>query len=110
MIRVRWTKYKKIKYYGFFQYRRLEGWRQNSDQRQLSGFGSITYSPTKKWEIGLEYSALRNKIHMPGGLTDSLFNANPRQSPTERNWLESPWNILALKIKNQIKLYNKLLQ
>ncbi|MFN8267666.1 MAG: TonB-dependent receptor plug domain-containing protein [Chitinophagales bacterium] len=95
-------KYKKFKYYGFFQYRRLDGWRQNSDQKQISGFGSVTYTPTPKWEIGLEYSALRNKIHMPGGLTDSLFNANPRQSPTERNWLESPWNILALKVKNQI--------
>ena len=95
-------KYKKFKYYGFVQYRRLEGWRQNSDQKQLSGYGSVKYEPNSKWQIGLEYTALRNKIHMPGGLTDSLFNDNPKQSPTERNWLESPWNILALKIKYQI--------
>ncbi len=95
-------KYKKFKYYGFVQYRRLEGWRQNSDQKQLSGFVSVKYEPNSKWQIGLEYTALRNKIHMPGGLTDSLFNDNPKQSPTERNWLESPWNILAMKIRYQI--------
>lgn len=95
-------KYKKFKYYGFIQYRRLEGWRKNSDQKQLSGFAIIKYEPNSKWQISLEYTALRNKIHMPGGLTDSTFNANPRQSPTERNWLESPWNILALKVRYQI--------
>lgn len=94
-------KYKKFKYYGFIQYRRLEGWRQNADQRQLSGYAVATYEPTVKTKISLEYTALRNKIHMPGGLTDSMFKSNPRQSPTERNWLESPWNILALKIKHQ---------
>lgn len=95
-------KYKKFKYYGFVQYRRLEGWRQNSDQQQLSGFVSVKYEPNSKWSIGLEYTALRNKIHMPGGLTDSMFYADPKQSPTERNWLESPWNILALKVRYQV--------
>ncbi len=94
--------YKKLKYYGFIQYRRLGGWRKNSDQQQLSGFASIKYEPNSKWQIGLEYSVLRNKIHMPGGLTDSLFYDNPRQSPTERNWLKSPWNILALNIGYKI--------
>ena len=97
-------KYKKFKYYGFIQYRRMEGWRKNSDQNQLSGFVSLKYEPTKNWEIGVEYTALRNKIHMPGGLTDSMFYSNPKQSPSERNWLESPWNILALKIKYKINL------
>lgn len=89
--------YRKFKYYGFIQYRRMEGWRDNSDQKQLSGFVSVKYAPNAKWQIGLEYTVLRNKIHMPGGLTDSMFYDNPRQSPTSRNWLESPWNILALK-------------
>ncbi|MDB5228790.1 MAG: TonB-dependent receptor [Bacteroidota bacterium] len=95
-------KYKKFKYYGFIQYRRMEGWRNNSDQKQLSGFVSVKYEPNSKWQIGLEYTALRNKIHMPGGLTDAMFSDNPKQSPTERNWLTSPWNILALKIRYSI--------
>ncbi len=32
---------------------------------------------------------------MPGGLTDSMFNANPRSSFRSRNWIKSPWNIIS---------------
>jgi Fe(3+) dicitrate transport protein len=87
--------YKKISYYGFFQYRNMEGYRSNSQQWQLSGFGKIQYTASEKLNIGLEYSLLRNKIHMPGGLSDSLFYAEPKTSVRARNWLKSPWNILS---------------
>ena len=49
-------------------------------------------------KVGLEYSLLRNKIQMPGGLSDSLFNADPKASIRARNWLKSPWNILSNSI------------
>ena len=32
---------------------------------------------------------------MPGGLSDSLFYANPTTSIRARNWLKSPWNIVS---------------
>jgi Fe(3+) dicitrate transport protein len=92
----------KIKYYGFVQYRYFEGWRTNSQQNQLSGFASIKYNPTNKLQVGIEYSALRNKVRMPGGLTDSLFNADSKQSLRGRNWLQSPWNIVAASINYKI--------
>ncbi|WP_301920770.1 TonB-dependent receptor [Ferruginibacter sp.] len=87
--------YKKINYYGFLQQRIMDGYRPNSQQWQLSGFGKIQYTASKKINVGLEYSLLRNKIHMPGGLSDSLFNANPKASVRARNWLKSPWNIVS---------------
>ena len=87
--------HKKISYYGFLQYRNMDGYRPNSQQWQLSGFGKIQYTASKKINAGLEYSLLRNKIHMPGGLSDSLFNANPKASIRARNWLKSPWNIIS---------------
>ncbi len=90
--------YKKIKYYGFLQYRNMEGYRPNSRQWQLSGFGKMEYKASQKMNIGLEYSLLRNQIQMPGGLTDSLFKANPKASIRARNWLKSPWNILSNSI------------
>ena len=86
---------KKINYYAFVQYRNLNGYRPNSRQLQLSGFGKLEYKPTAKLSTGLEYSLLRNRIKMPGGLTDSLFNANPKASTRARNWLKSPWNIVS---------------
>ena len=87
--------YKKISYYGFLQYRNMNGYRPNSQQWQLSGFGKVQYTPSEKINIGMEYSLLRNRIQMPGGLTDSLFYANPKASTRARNWLKSPWNILS---------------
>ncbi len=84
----------KISYYGFVQFRTMNGWRPNSHQWQLSGFGRVQYNPSEKLKVGLEYTILRNRIKMPGGLTDSMFNANPRSSFRSRNWLKTPWNIV----------------
>ena len=90
--------YKKCSYYGFIQYRNMEGERSNSRQSQLSGFGKVKFTPSDKVNIAVEYSLLRNKIQMPGGLSDSLFNVDPKASIRARNWLKSPWNILSNSI------------
>ena len=86
--------YKKISYYGFVQYRQMDGYRPNSKQWQVSGFGKVQFQPSSKLKVGVEYSLLRNELKMPGGLTDSVFNANPKASTRARNWLNSPWNIV----------------
>ena len=84
----------KLNYYAYGQHRRVEGWRANSAVSQVTAYAGLHYQATDKLKIGLEYSLLRNRIQMSGGLTDSLFNADARQSTRARNWLESPWNIL----------------
>ena len=86
--------YKKLSFYSFLQYRNIDGYRPNSEQTQVSGFAKLQYNYSEKLNFGLEYSLLRNKIKMPGGLTDSLFVANPQTSTRARNWIRSPWNIL----------------
>ncbi|HZZ76051.1 MAG TPA: TonB-dependent receptor, partial [Puia sp.] len=86
--------YKKFSYYGFFQYRFMQGYRPNSQQTQVSGYAKVQYNASEKVNIGVEYSLLRNRIQMPGGLTDSLFNSDPKTSTRARNWLKSPWNVL----------------
>lgn len=86
--------YKKLSYYGFLQYRNMDGYRPNSRQWQLSGFGKIQYTPSARLSFGAEYSIMKNRIQMPGGLTDSLFNISNKISTRARNWLKSPWNIL----------------
>ncbi len=93
---------KQWSYYGFMQYRSMDGWRPNSNQWQLSGFGKVQYKANDKLNFGLEYSLLRNRIRMPGGLTDSMFNADPRSSFRSRNWLKSPWNIVAASMNYQL--------
>ncbi len=91
-----------LNYYGFLQYRRMDGWRTNSQQTQWSGYGSLKYNPMEKLHVGFEYTSLRNLIQMPGGENDSMFNANPQGSLRSRNWLDSPWNIAASHIDYKI--------
>ena len=88
----------KLGYYGFLQYRSLSGWRENSKQQQFSGYGKLNYKFTDKLSVAHEYSALRNKIQMPGGLTDTQFLTDSRSSFRSRNWVESPWNILTASL------------
>jgi Fe(3+) dicitrate transport protein len=87
---------KKWTYFAYGQYRHQNGWRPNSDVSQVSAAGKLTYHANEKFSIGLSYSLLRNQIHMPGGLDNADFNEDARSSFRARNWLASPWNILAL--------------
>ena len=84
----------KLNYYAYGQYQTTQGWRPNSDFSKFNGYAALAYQATDKIKLGLEYSMLRNQIHMPGGLTDSLFNANSQASTRARNWITSPWNIV----------------
>ncbi len=98
---------KRWSYYTFLQYEGTEGWRPNSQVQQAIGFGRIEYKASNKFKIGMEYSLLRNVIHMPGGLDDTEFNQNANQSFRARNWLTTPWNVIALT--SEYKPSDKLL-
>jgi Fe(3+) dicitrate transport protein len=99
---------KKWNYYAYVQARTMDGWRPNSDLKQILGFAKLEWNPSKVCSLGIEYSALRNRIHMPGGLSDEQFAAGSSQSFRSRNWLTSPWNIIALtgswKISDALQL------
>lgn len=88
----------KLNYYSYGQYQTTQGWRPNSDFIKFNGFARLEYQASDKIKVGIEYSILRNRIHMPGGLTDSLFNADSRSSGRARNWITSPWNILSASL------------
>jgi Fe(3+) dicitrate transport protein len=89
----------KLNYFSFVNYRNLNGWRDNSKQHQLTGFGRIKYQANEKLSVSLEYSLLGNKLQMPGGLTDDQFEENSKTSVRSRNWLKSPWNILSANVE-----------
>jgi Fe(3+) dicitrate transport protein len=85
-----------VTYYGFVQGRTQDGWRPNNGSRQVTAFGRVRWRPSPAWRLGVEYTLFRNRIQMPGGLTDAQFDEDPRSSFRERNWLRSPWNLVAL--------------
>jgi Fe(3+) dicitrate transport protein len=94
--------HKKISYYGFFQYRTADGWRQNSRYNTYTGYVSINYRITEKINLGAEYTKMEYVSQQPGGLTDLQFEQNHRQSFRERNWFNAPWNLASLNFKYDI--------
>ncbi|MCU7548307.1 TonB-dependent receptor [Chitinophagaceae bacterium LB-8] len=98
----------KLNYFSFINYRGLQGWRANSNQQQLTGFGKVKYQLKENLSFSLEYSLLRNKIKMPGGLTDTQFNENSRTSVRSRNWVKSPWNIVSANMDYMISKNTRL--
>jgi Fe(3+) dicitrate transport protein len=89
----------KLNYYSYVQYKRGEGWRDNSDFEQVGGYFSGKYQANEKLSIGVD-------------LTDKNFLIDPTMSNRERNWFRVKWNLAALlveyKFSDKVKLYNRL--
>lgn len=86
---------KKLRYYGYVQYKRADGWRSNSDFEIAHTFARVSRNWGEKWELGLEYTHLSNQSKQPGGLTDRQFESDMYQSNRSRNWFNVGWNIAA---------------
>ena len=85
------------RYYGFYQYKRSDGWRPNSDVDHHTAYASLRYRLSSRLSIRPEYTYMRYLAQQPGGLTDAQFEADPRQSNRERNWFRVDWNLFALR-------------
>jgi Fe(3+) dicitrate transport protein len=92
----------KFTYYGYFNYRSSDGWRPNSNYNFLNGYGSVHYKPTNKMDIGVEYSRESYVQKFAGGLTDSMFAANPRQSTRSRSYFNPIINLVSLNLDYSI--------
>jgi len=89
-------KTKKWHYYSFFDHRNGDGWRQNSRYFTNSGFATATYYVSSKISLTAEIMHSHIRSQQPGGLTDSLLNADARQSLRSRNWFDITWATPAL--------------
>jgi Fe(3+) dicitrate transport protein len=86
----------KLNYYAFHQYKRGDGYRENSGFSAQTGFLALEYQATNQLKLGLEWTKMSYLAQQPGGLTDRNFEQDPRQSFRNRNWFEVDWNLAAL--------------
>ena len=92
----------KVNYYGFYQYKRSDGYRPNSSLDQHTAYLSATINVSEKFSIRPEYTHTNYLAQQPGGLTDAQFEMDPRQSNRTRNWFAVDWNLFALKFQYQV--------
>ena len=98
----------KINYYGFYQYKRGDGWRPNSEFEVNTAFADLNMQLTDKFFLCLEYTHMNYLAKQPGGLTDAQFRQDPRQSLRDRNWFKVDWNLMAVLMEYKFSQHTKL--
>lgn len=83
----------RLQYMGYVDYRRADGWRQNSRYRIFNGYASVSYAVTNRLRLTAELTRNDNQTQQAGGLTDAQFGQDARQSRRGRNWFSTPWTV-----------------
>lgn len=84
-------------YLSYYQYKKGNGWRPNSEFEVHNAHLNISKSIGSKLKIGFEYTFMDYLAQQPGGLTDFMFEQDPSQSIRSRNWFAVNWNLMALQ-------------
>ena len=102
----------KLNYYSFVQYKKGDGWRPNSAFDQTNAYLSAEYQFSDKLKLGVDFTHMNYLSQQAGGLTDEVFEVDPRSSNRERNWFKVNWNLAALLLEyeatDNVKIYNRL--
>lgn len=92
----------KLQYYGYYDNRSGDGWRDNSHFNYHTYYADLTYHFTKNTSLSAQFSRMDYVQQIAGGLTDAQFAANPKQSERARNFFEPEINIAALVFKSKL--------
>ena len=91
----------KWSYFAYYNYKRGDGFRPNSEFESKNAFAHIGYEFNEKSKLELEVTYLNYLAQQAGGLTDAMFNENPYQSNRERNWFKVDWLLYNLKFSHE---------
>lgn len=92
----------KFSYYTFFNYKKGDGFRPNSEFESKNIFTHLGYQFNKKTKLEGELTYLNYLAKQAGGLTDNMFNEDPYQSNRARNWFKIDWLLYNLKLSHQL--------
>lgn len=91
----------KWSYYGYFNYKKGDGFRPNSEFESKNVYAHIGYQFNEKTSLNGEVSYLRYLAQQGGGLTDQMFENDPYQSNRSRNWFQVDWLLYNLNFDHQ---------
>ncbi|WP_378183759.1 TonB-dependent receptor domain-containing protein [Aquimarina sp. SS2-1] len=91
----------KFSYYTYFNYKEGEGFRPNSQFDSRNFYSHLGYQIAERTKLTGEFTYLNYLAQQPGGLSDSRFEENPRQSNRTRNWFEVDWKLFSLRLDHK---------
>ena len=92
----------KFSYYTFFNFKKGDGFRDNSEFNSKNIFLYLSYQLTDKTSISTEFTYLNYLAQQAGGLSDDMFSKDPLQSNRSRNWFGLDWFLYNLKLKSKL--------
>jgi len=92
----------KWNYYVCHQYKRGDGWRPNSGFNSNTAHAAFVYQASTRLKFSIEYTFMHYLAQQAGGLTDQMFEKDPRQSIRTRNWFRVKWNLAAFSIDYKV--------
>lgn len=94
--------------YNYFQLKKGNEWRPNSNYTVYNGATNLTYYLSEKASINIQYTKMYYLARQPGGLTDKEFYNDPSISKRSRNWFEVDWNLFAVSFGYEFNAKTKL--
>ena len=91
----------KWSYYTYFNYKKGNGFRPNSEFESKNVFAHLGYQFSEKTSLTAEVTYLNYLAQQAGGLTDQLFEENPYQSNRSRNWFQVDWLLYNVKFAHK---------
>ena len=92
----------KWSYYAYYQKRVSNGYRKDARSDAEAQFAAITFQATPSVTIHAEIGRNRYIYRVPGALTDSMFQANPRQATRSRNYFNPDIYVPSINLQWQI--------
>lgn len=98
----------KFQYYAWAVKRWNGGYRENSDSQYDAEGVSLYYHLSKDLSMKLDWTHSNYLIHLPGQLTDSMFQADPQMSTRSRNYYSPSIHVPSLTVDWQLAENTKL--
>lgn len=91
----------KFSYYTYFNYKKGEDFRPNSNFESKNLFAHLNYAFSERTSLNFEMTYQKYLAQQAGGLTDAQFFEDPAFSNRTRNWFEVDWRLWALQFKHK---------
>lgn len=98
----------KFRYSAWFNKKRISGYRKNSDGSFDAEGVSLYYDINKNIDLKLDWTHSNYITHLPGPLTDSMFQADPRAATRSRNYYNPNIHVPSLTFNWNVSSMTKI--
>lgn len=98
----------KFRYYAYLYRKSRDGYRKNEHTDSEAENIAIAYEPNARFSLKIEWARSRYRYRIPGGLNDSMFNADPRQATRSRNYFSPDIHIPSIVMNWQVASLTKI--